>query len=290
MAAWHKELTIALLLFVLVIIIGGITGWVLQLTLLLVSGLLIHQLIQIHRFEKWLGKMPGGAYPKATGIWEEIYYHVYRMRKNNKKRKKKLSKMIDQFRQSTEALPDAAVVLGKNDEIEWTNKAAREVFGVNALYNVQAAKDAAYTLYNVVPVYPEALVKQPIITAQDVYEVDNRKSITGVAMFDKMDFEYSKQGDDTNLISFRLPDSTIIHPNRTKRKVITELNGRSAAVTEITSNGVWKLRIYGFIINAEMIGGQFVESNTYPLEKVKAMAEVFEVGSSMRVISKLCAA
>lgn len=131
MAAWHKELTIALLLFVLVIIIGGITGWFLHLTLLLVSGLLIHQLIQIHRFEKWLGKMPGGAYPKATGIWEEIYYHVYRMRKNNKKRKKKLSKMIDQFRQSTEALPDAAVVLGKNDEIEWTNKAAREVFGLH---------------------------------------------------------------------------------------------------------------------------------------------------------------
>jgi two-component system phosphate regulon sensor histidine kinase PhoR len=36
--------------------------------------------------------------------------------------------MIDQFRQSTEALPDAAVVLGVNDEIQWTNKAARDVF------------------------------------------------------------------------------------------------------------------------------------------------------------------
>lgn len=130
MAVWHKEITTALLLFVLVTIIGGITGWFLHLTLLLVSGLLIHQLIQINRFEKWLGKMSGGAYPKANGVWEEIYYHVYRMKKNNKKRKKKLSKMIDQFRQSTEALPDAAVVLGKNDEIEWTNKAAREVFGL----------------------------------------------------------------------------------------------------------------------------------------------------------------
>jgi two-component system phosphate regulon sensor histidine kinase PhoR len=38
--------------------------------------------------------------------------------------------MVDQFRQSTEALPDAAVVLGPNDEIEWANKAAREVFGL----------------------------------------------------------------------------------------------------------------------------------------------------------------
>ena len=38
--------------------------------------------------------------------------------------------MVDQFRQSTEALPDAAVVLGPHDEIEWTNKAARDVLGL----------------------------------------------------------------------------------------------------------------------------------------------------------------
>jgi two-component system phosphate regulon sensor histidine kinase PhoR len=130
MAVWQKEITVAILLFVLVAIVGGITGWFLHLTLLLVLSLLIHQLIQINRFEKWLGKMSGGAYPQAHGVWEEIYYHVYRIKKNNKKRKKKLSKMIDQFRQSTEALPDAAVVLGTHDEIEWTNKAAREVFGL----------------------------------------------------------------------------------------------------------------------------------------------------------------
>ena len=40
--------------------------------------------------------------------------------------------MIDQFRQSTEALPDAAVVLGINNEIDWSNKAARRVFGLQA--------------------------------------------------------------------------------------------------------------------------------------------------------------
>ena len=39
--------------------------------------------------------------------------------------------MVDQFRQSTEALPDAAIVLGINDEIDWANKAARDVFGLH---------------------------------------------------------------------------------------------------------------------------------------------------------------
>ncbi len=130
MAAWQKELTIALLLFTLVAIVGGITGWFLPLMLLLTLGMLIYQVIQISRFENWLSTGVRSAYPKSTGIWEDIYYHVYRIRKNEKKRKKKLSKMIDQFRQSTEALPDAAVVLGVNDEIQWTNKAARDVFGL----------------------------------------------------------------------------------------------------------------------------------------------------------------
>jgi two-component system phosphate regulon sensor histidine kinase PhoR len=38
--------------------------------------------------------------------------------------------MVDQFRQSTEALPDAAVVLNSTDEIEWANKAARDILGL----------------------------------------------------------------------------------------------------------------------------------------------------------------
>ena len=72
----------------------------------------MRQVVQISRFEKWISTGGRGKYPKTTGIWEEIYYHVYRIKKNEKRRKKKLGKMIDQFRQSTEALPDAAVVLG----------------------------------------------------------------------------------------------------------------------------------------------------------------------------------
>jgi two-component system phosphate regulon sensor histidine kinase PhoR len=90
----------------------------------------MRQVVHISRFEKWISTGGKSKYPKTTGIWEEIYYHVYRIKKDEKRRKKKLGKMIDQFRQSTEALPDAAVVLSVHDEIEWANKAAREVFGL----------------------------------------------------------------------------------------------------------------------------------------------------------------
>jgi two-component system phosphate regulon sensor histidine kinase PhoR len=130
MSFWQKEIGIALLLFLAALVAGSLTGHVLLFVFLVMLGLWISQLFQISRFERWVSTGGRGKYPKATGIWEDIYYHVYRIKKNEKKRKKKLSKMIDQFRKSTEALPDAAVVLGAHDEIEWTNKAAREVLGL----------------------------------------------------------------------------------------------------------------------------------------------------------------
>ncbi len=132
MGMWQKELLSGLLLFLAVSIIGAMTGFFMPMALALALSMLVWQLFQIHRFEKWIRAGGGSKYPKMRGIWEEIYFHVYRLKKNEKKRKKKLGKMVDQFRQSTEALPDAAIVLGANDEIEWANKAAREVFGLHA--------------------------------------------------------------------------------------------------------------------------------------------------------------
>ncbi|MFI3185916.1 MAG: phosphate regulon sensor histidine kinase PhoR [Methylococcaceae bacterium] len=132
MGMWQKELLSGLLLFLAVSIIGAMTGFFMPMALALALSMLVWQLFQIHRFEKWIRAGGGSKYPKMRGIWEKIYFHVYRLKKNEKKRKKKLGKMVDQFRQSTEALPDAAIVLGANDEIEWANKAAREVFGLHA--------------------------------------------------------------------------------------------------------------------------------------------------------------
>jgi len=130
MGIWQKEITTLLLLLLATAIVGGMTGFFLPLLILLMLGIIIRQIYQISRFEKWISTGGRNKYPKTTGIWEDIYYHVYRLKKDEKRRKKKLGKMIDQFRQSTEALPDAAVVLGMHDEIEWANKAAREVLGL----------------------------------------------------------------------------------------------------------------------------------------------------------------
>jgi two-component system, OmpR family, phosphate regulon sensor histidine kinase PhoR len=132
MAAWKKELGWIFLLLVCVALLSGITGLFIPLLFLLVVSLLIWQVIQISRFESWIRNGGRGKYPKAKGIWEDIYYHVYQIKKSEKRRKKKLGKIIDQFRKSTDALPDAAVVLGKEDEIEWANTAAKNALGLQS--------------------------------------------------------------------------------------------------------------------------------------------------------------
>ncbi len=130
MAAREKKIYVFFMQLLLASLFGILTGHLLMSICILLAFLYFRQSREIHRFEKWIGKGGKGDYPKASGIWEDIYYHIYLLKKTDKRRKKKLRRMIKQFRQSTEALPDAAVVLNANDQIEWSNKTAREVLGL----------------------------------------------------------------------------------------------------------------------------------------------------------------
>lgn len=127
---WWREIYAALLLFVAITALSFFIGHFVELLLLVVSFLFIRQTLQVNKLERWLSLGAKGDNLKAKGIWEDIYFHLYKLKKTEKRRKKKLSKMIDQFRKSTDALPDAAVVLGKHAEIEWINKAASDVLGL----------------------------------------------------------------------------------------------------------------------------------------------------------------
>jgi two-component system phosphate regulon sensor histidine kinase PhoR len=89
---------------------------------------LIRQLYHINKITLWL--RTGGKIPQGSGIWEEIYYLIYRLRRRNKSRKKRLVEMLERFRTATAALPDATVVLRSRDEIDWFNDAAERLLGL----------------------------------------------------------------------------------------------------------------------------------------------------------------
>jgi two-component system phosphate regulon sensor histidine kinase PhoR len=132
MGVWKREITIALLSLLAIAIVSFFTGALLPLLLAATLIFLFRQIQQISRFERWIGRGGKGDYPNTKGIWEDIYYHVYRLKKSEKRRKKKLRKLLEQFREFTGALPDAAVILGEDDAIEWANKAALKVLGLQS--------------------------------------------------------------------------------------------------------------------------------------------------------------
>ncbi len=119
-----------MLLIICTWIISIFIGHFTLMLLFIFFGAFIQQTILISQLERWLSTGAGGNIPKGKGIWENIYYHFYCLRNAKKKRKKQLSKIIKQFRQSTDVLPDAAIVLGENNEIEWSNKLAKKVLGL----------------------------------------------------------------------------------------------------------------------------------------------------------------
>ena len=127
---WRREITYLSLFTVIAAILSYFIGYFIHMLVMILAFVIIRQVILLSRLERWLSRGAGGKVPTASGVWGDIYYHFYRIKKNEKNRKKKLGKIIDQFRKSTDVLPDAAVVLGDYDEIEWANKRAKPVLGI----------------------------------------------------------------------------------------------------------------------------------------------------------------
>lgn len=103
-------------------------------TLSFLGGLVLYvlwHLRQMYLVERWL--MSGGQLanaPDSSGIWDQLVHHIYRLQQHNRRRKKRLTAILNRFHRSTEAMPDAAVVLGEHNEIEWSNRAARTLLGI----------------------------------------------------------------------------------------------------------------------------------------------------------------
>lgn len=130
MQRWRREINITIALLIPALLLSFFIGHLALLLLVITLFLLIKQTLSVNKLERWLSQGGVGERPDFRGIWGDIYYHLYKIRKSQKRRKRKLGKMLDSFRKSTSALPDAVVVLGGYGEIEWSNKSAHNYLGL----------------------------------------------------------------------------------------------------------------------------------------------------------------
>ncbi len=130
LSPWRSELSFVLLALLFGAFFGKLFN---ELAIVLWLCLLIYlarHLFFANRLLAWLRGGRASEIPRGDGVWEEIYYLIFRLRRRNKRRKKQLIQMLERFRTATAALPDATVVLGPRDEIDWFNDAAGQLLGL----------------------------------------------------------------------------------------------------------------------------------------------------------------
>ena len=116
-------------------------------TLFLVIALALYiswHLYYIYQLHKWLNNKSKLHPPEGKGVWRDIFDQLYRLQKRNRSRKKKLTRFLSRFQESTAAMPDATVVLDSEWQIQWINSAARELLGL------KQQKDAGQYITNLI--------------------------------------------------------------------------------------------------------------------------------------------
>jgi len=127
--AFYSELIWASTGLVLLLFIGYLTDYP---WLFLTIGLLIYifwHLKQLTRLINWLEnnkEIP----PDALGFWGDVFRHLYRIQRHNRQRQEKLIMLLERYKESTEAMPDATIIINEQGEIEWFNSKCVRYFGL----------------------------------------------------------------------------------------------------------------------------------------------------------------
>lgn len=168
-ARLRREIIYLVAAGVFILILGGLTGLTTQLLLVGLAGYLVWHLYNLSKLIKWLEK-PNKVLPKSVGIWDEINYQLYHLYDRQRKARKKLKTIVNRFQDSTQALPIAAVALNKNNEIEWFNRAAGELF------DLQHPRDIGNRINNLIrlPAFTAFLVKKNTTEPID-FELNHRQ-------------------------------------------------------------------------------------------------------------------
>jgi len=112
-------------------LIGWLTGHILLAMLIGTLGHLGWNLTNQIRLERWLREGRKLEPPVSSGLWGDIFNGIHRLQKRQRKRRLKLSRILQGVRETINAMPDGAVILHDTGEMQWWNGAARDLIGLN---------------------------------------------------------------------------------------------------------------------------------------------------------------
>jgi len=125
--SWATELWAFAGLLLVALFLGMVFGQVSLFLLLAVLGYLGWTFYNLYHLRRWLSIGRKYHPPDSLGLWGDIFTEIFRLQRRNKKRQKRLVKLLGRFRETTEAMPDGVVVMQANGVIEWWNEAGERL-------------------------------------------------------------------------------------------------------------------------------------------------------------------
>lgn len=117
---------------VLGLAIGYLTGYWLLSFLIVALGYIGWMLYKLYEIQQWLiHDYKPSKMPDSNGLWEHITTLIHKTEKKSQARKKKQFELMLRFNKVMSALPNAAILMNGDNDIQWSNKAARKLLGVN---------------------------------------------------------------------------------------------------------------------------------------------------------------
>ncbi|WP_026294565.1 phosphate regulon sensor histidine kinase PhoR [Salinimonas chungwhensis] len=116
------------------LLIFAVAGWYLDDMMFAITlgavTLLALNYWQLLKLNRWLWHSRKMSPPTVKGVWEHIYEGIYYLQRRNRNKRKELGELVKRFREGSEALPDAAVVVDAKANIIWCNRLARLDLGL----------------------------------------------------------------------------------------------------------------------------------------------------------------
>ncbi|MFW8590587.1 phosphate regulon sensor histidine kinase PhoR [Glaciecola sp. 2405UD65-10] len=128
--SWSKTLLRFSVYFGITILVGLLLDELLLTILVTLSVLLLTNYYHLYKLTRWLWQSRNMSPPSAPGIWHHIYEGIYYLQRRNRTKRKNLGELVKRFREGSEALPDAVVVIDKDANIMWCNRNARIELGL----------------------------------------------------------------------------------------------------------------------------------------------------------------
>lgn len=130
----HRRERLVILLLVLVGVSGlwWLPQWPFLPLALVTTGISIRTLIQTYRLRHWLVHQDPTEPLAGTGLWGDIFFQIQNLARRSQNHQRRLQTMVDRIQDSTAALQDGVIMVDRQGNIEWWNRAAEDYLGLRA--------------------------------------------------------------------------------------------------------------------------------------------------------------